>query len=193
MGWFCWRRAYRVSLFSSSFHLIVSYFLFKVSLTLVTSFLFSLYSLLTDALITMPHSHGESYHQRFCGKQEGCRSSRRRSQESERQGLTIGYLYWSSFIQAYKTTWGLHCPGVVRGKLLNKLADLIEKHADEFAALESLDVGKFDCSLIDWFHWHIVPQVRFTRTRDMVMSSVLLRAFDTTPGGQIRFRERPLR
>ncbi|KDR73245.1 hypothetical protein GALMADRAFT_142376 [Galerina marginata CBS 339.88] len=44
--------------------------------------------------------------------------------------------------QAYKTSWGLKCPGAVRGKLLNKLADLLEKHQDEFAALEALDVGK---------------------------------------------------
>src|SRR4051794_35589686 len=29
-----------------------------------------------------------------------------------------------------------------RGRLLNKLADLIESHADELAALESLDNGK---------------------------------------------------
>jgi len=44
--------------------------------------------------------------------------------------------------KAYKTSWGLKCPGSVRGKLLNKLADLMEKNIDEFAALESLDVGK---------------------------------------------------
>ncbi|KIJ92760.1 hypothetical protein K443DRAFT_685075 [Laccaria amethystina LaAM-08-1] len=44
--------------------------------------------------------------------------------------------------KAYKTSWGLKTPGVVRGKLLNKLADLIEENAAEFAALEALDVGK---------------------------------------------------
>ncbi|KIM37663.1 hypothetical protein M413DRAFT_76887 [Hebeloma cylindrosporum] len=44
--------------------------------------------------------------------------------------------------KAYKTTWGLHCPGAQRGRLLNKLADLLEQHLDEFAALEALDVGK---------------------------------------------------
>ena len=43
--------------------------------------------------------------------------------------------------QAYKTSWGLKCPGSVRGKLLSKLADLLEANADEFSALESLDVG----------------------------------------------------
>nr|ALG75775.1 aldehyde dehydrogenase 5 [Tricholoma vaccinum] len=44
--------------------------------------------------------------------------------------------------KAYKTSWGLKCPGSTRGKLLNKLADLIEKNIDEFTALEAMDVGK---------------------------------------------------
>ncbi|KAK7450128.1 hypothetical protein VKT23_013010 [Stygiomarasmius scandens] len=44
--------------------------------------------------------------------------------------------------KAFKTTWGLHMPGSERGKLLVKLADLMEQHKDELAALETLDVGK---------------------------------------------------
>ncbi|KAK0471827.1 aldehyde dehydrogenase domain-containing protein [Armillaria novae-zelandiae] len=44
--------------------------------------------------------------------------------------------------KAYKTSWGLRCPGPQRGKLLSKLADLIEQHADELVALETLNVGK---------------------------------------------------
>ncbi|KXN85885.1 Aldehyde dehydrogenase [Leucoagaricus sp. SymC.cos] len=44
--------------------------------------------------------------------------------------------------KAYKTVWGLKVPGAERGKLLGKLADLVEKHADEMAALEALNVGK---------------------------------------------------
>ncbi|KAJ6587442.1 aldehyde dehydrogenase [Mycena vulgaris] len=44
--------------------------------------------------------------------------------------------------KAYKTTWGLKCPGTERGKLLNRLADLIERDIDEFAALEAINVGK---------------------------------------------------
>ncbi|EKM77497.1 hypothetical protein AGABI1DRAFT_115102 [Agaricus bisporus var. burnettii JB137-S8] len=44
--------------------------------------------------------------------------------------------------KAYKTSWGLKVPGVERGKLLGKLADLVEKHSDELAALEALNVGK---------------------------------------------------
>jgi acyl-CoA reductase-like NAD-dependent aldehyde dehydrogenase len=48
------------------------------------------------------------------------------------------------FNQAFKTSWGLKAPGAFRGKLMNKLADLIERNIDEFAALEALDVGKFE-------------------------------------------------
>ncbi|KAG6917502.1 hypothetical protein DXG01_002366 [Tephrocybe rancida] len=39
--------------------------------------------------------------------------------------------------QAYKTSWGLKVPGTVRGKLLFKLAELLERDKAEFAALES--------------------------------------------------------
>ncbi|KAF9020791.1 aldehyde dehydrogenase [Hymenopellis radicata] len=44
--------------------------------------------------------------------------------------------------QAYKTSWGLKVPGSQRGKLLSKLADLLERDLDQIAALESLNVGK---------------------------------------------------
>lgn len=44
-------------------------------------------------------------------------------------------------LQAYKTSWGLKVPGTERGKLLFKLADLVEKHMDELAALDTLNVG----------------------------------------------------
>ncbi|KAJ7756855.1 aldehyde dehydrogenase [Mycena maculata] len=44
--------------------------------------------------------------------------------------------------KAYKTSWGLKCPGTTRGKLLACLADLVERDADQFAALESINVGK---------------------------------------------------
>jgi acyl-CoA reductase-like NAD-dependent aldehyde dehydrogenase len=36
----------------------------------------------------------------------------------------------------------------MRGKLLSKLADLVEANAEEFAALETLDVGEYE-SLCD--------------------------------------------
>ena len=44
--------------------------------------------------------------------------------------------------KAYDSAWGLKVPGTERGKLLLKLADLIEKHGDELAALEALNNGK---------------------------------------------------
>lgn len=43
--------------------------------------------------------------------------------------------------QAYKNSWGLKAPGSERGRLMYKLADLLEKHRDELGALESLNVG----------------------------------------------------
>ena len=42
---------------------------------------------------------------------------------------------------AMKTTWGFKTSGDLRGRMLNKLADLMEQHADELAALESLNTG----------------------------------------------------
>ncbi|KAI0791842.1 aldehyde dehydrogenase [Abortiporus biennis] len=43
---------------------------------------------------------------------------------------------------AFDTVWGLNAPGAKRCALLNKLANLMEDHFDEFAALEALDNGK---------------------------------------------------
>ncbi|KAJ3569875.1 hypothetical protein NP233_g4768 [Leucocoprinus birnbaumii] len=44
--------------------------------------------------------------------------------------------------KAFRTSWGLKVPGSGRGRILSKLADLIEEHSEELAALEALDVGK---------------------------------------------------
>lgn len=44
--------------------------------------------------------------------------------------------------KAYDTVWGLNTPGFERGKLLIRLAELIEEHLDEIAAIESLDNGQ---------------------------------------------------
>ncbi|KAB5593555.1 Aldehyde dehydrogenase [Ceratobasidium theobromae] len=43
---------------------------------------------------------------------------------------------------AYDTVWGLNVSGVQRGKILIKLAELIERDIDEIAAVEALDNGK---------------------------------------------------
>eukprot|EP01117_Protostelium_nocturnum_P012369 TRINITY_DN455_c0_g1_i1.p1 TRINITY_DN455_c0_g1~~TRINITY_DN455_c0_g1_i1.p1 ORF type:complete len:544 (-),score=180.15 TRINITY_DN455_c0_g1_i1:156-1697(-) len=44
--------------------------------------------------------------------------------------------------KAYKTTWGLNVNGFERARLLNKLADIIDKNQQELAAIEALDNGK---------------------------------------------------
>lgn len=59
--------------------------------------------------------------------------------------------------ETYKKSWGLKVPASERGKLLNTLANLFEKHADELAALEALDVGKY-C------HTQIISSLTETRS-----------------------------
>ncbi|GHJ89961.1 hypothetical protein NliqN6_6363 [Naganishia liquefaciens] len=44
--------------------------------------------------------------------------------------------------KAHQTVWGENVSGQERGKILIKIAELIEEHADELAALETLDNGK---------------------------------------------------
>jgi len=44
--------------------------------------------------------------------------------------------------KAFDTVWGLNTTGTERGKLMMKMAVLIEENLDEIAAVESLDNGK---------------------------------------------------
>ncbi|KWU44739.1 aldehyde dehydrogenase [Rhodotorula sp. JG-1b] len=44
--------------------------------------------------------------------------------------------------RAYNTVWGERCSPRERGRLLMKLADLFEEHADVLASIESMDNGK---------------------------------------------------
>lgn len=44
--------------------------------------------------------------------------------------------------KAFQTTWGKNVTGVERGKLIYKLADLMERDAQELAELETLNNGK---------------------------------------------------
>ncbi|CAO1630968.1 unnamed protein product [Sympodiomycopsis kandeliae] len=44
--------------------------------------------------------------------------------------------------KAYVESWGEKVPGSERGRILQRLADLIEQHNDELAAIETLDNGK---------------------------------------------------
>ena len=43
--------------------------------------------------------------------------------------------------KAFKTSWGLKVPATERGRLLFKLADLMEQHIEQFAALDALSNG----------------------------------------------------
>lgn len=43
--------------------------------------------------------------------------------------------------KAYKTSWGPKVSGYERAQMLRDLADLIEVHNDEIAALEALNCG----------------------------------------------------
>jgi aldehyde dehydrogenase (NAD+) len=43
--------------------------------------------------------------------------------------------------KAFDTTWGSNVSGSARGRLLNKLADLMEARYDELCAVEALDNG----------------------------------------------------
>lgn len=44
--------------------------------------------------------------------------------------------------KAFQTTWGKNVTGFQRSRLIHKLADLIERDAQELAELESLNNGK---------------------------------------------------
>lgn len=44
--------------------------------------------------------------------------------------------------KAFATTWGKNVTGFERSRLLNKLADLIERDAQQLAELECLNNGK---------------------------------------------------
>lgn len=44
--------------------------------------------------------------------------------------------------KAFETTWGKNVNGFERSKLMNKLADLIERDQQELAEIETLNNGK---------------------------------------------------
>lgn len=44
--------------------------------------------------------------------------------------------------KAFKTTWGKNVTGFERSRLLNKLADLMERDIDQLSELETLNNGK---------------------------------------------------
>jgi aldehyde dehydrogenase (NAD+) len=75
--------------------------------------------------------------------------------EGREQDIELAY---QAAATAFETSWGTKVPGSERGKLLLKLADLIEKHADELAHLETLDNGK----TLMWSSAFDIPQAAAT-------------------------------
>ncbi|KAJ3569877.1 hypothetical protein NP233_g4762 [Leucocoprinus birnbaumii] len=65
-----------------------------------------------------------------------------RSKGTLRKPVMRNRLTSDSCTQAFKTSWGFKVPGPQRGRILHKLADLIEQHVDALAALEALNLGK---------------------------------------------------
>lgn len=51
--------------------------------------------------------------------------------------------------RAMSETWGTKCPSYERGRLLSKLADLIELYKDEICAIEGMDTGQPSAVLLD--------------------------------------------
>jgi aldehyde dehydrogenase (NAD+) len=82
---------------------------------------------------------------------------------------------------AFNTTWGLNAPGELRGKLLYKLADLMDRDIDQLSALEALDNGKT-------FTW--------AKTADLKLSIATIRHYagwaDKNTGQVIETDERKL-
>ncbi|KAH8925296.1 NAD-aldehyde dehydrogenase [Atractiella rhizophila] len=64
--------------------------------------------------------------------------------------------------KAFKTSWGRNMPGVERGRLLLRLADLLERDKQELAELESLDGGK---------------PVHVARDQDIISSAACIRYY----------------
>lgn len=64
----------------------------------------------------------------------------------------------------FQSSWGLKAPGYDRGRMLSKLADIIEANADELAALEALDAGQSHSTSLIWqicgHRWRLTDSTR---------------------------------
>lgn len=60
--------------------------------------------------------------------------------------------------KAFKTTWGKNVTGIERARLINKLADLIERDQQELAELESIDNGK-PVRIARYAHIHAIETI----------------------------------
>lgn len=64
--------------------------------------------------------------------------------------------------KAFDTTWGLNTSGPKRGELLWKLAQLMETHKNELAAIEALDNGDFSGSYLKQIRVYYEKQARLS-------------------------------
>ena len=98
-------------------------------------------------------------------------------------------------LQAFKTTWGTKVTAAERAKLMFKLADLVEKNAEELAALEALNAGMFLLSASWALARRCADRVQAEasiKQRD-TMSLTLLPICATTEAGQTSTTDRPSR
>ena len=94
--------------------------------------------------------------------------------------------------KAYKTSWGRRCAAYDRGRLLNKLADIMEQHVDELCALESLDTGSiFSLRRRDTgLHFY---QARISLSSEWVISTPLFVLYASSLAGRTRTQGKQLR
>ena len=92
--------------------------------------------------------------------------------------------------EAFTTRWGLNCPGFERGRMLIKLAELMEECADELAAIESLDNGTCIAPICSNLVHDFGSQERHLAGRRTGISSIQSRLSGTSAVGQTRTRAR---
>lgn len=96
--------------------------------------------------------------------------------------------------ETLKKSWGLKVPGYERGRLLNKLADLLEERIDEFAALESLDAGMSRARLQPKCAAHTSnAQASHSEAPRLWRLALRSKPFVITPVGLIKTMEKPLK
>lgn len=97
--------------------------------------------------------------------------------------------------EAFKTTWGKNVTGFERSRLINKLADLIERDQQELAEIETLNNGKpvkiaryaspslswWTCRLVILYLWHMIGTLT---------SEILSSVFVIMPDGRTKLSAR---
>lgn len=91
--------------------------------------------------------------------------------------------------KAFDTTWGLNANGELRSLLLNKLANLMEEHFDDLAALEALDNGK----TFDWAKsWDVTESIKTFRYYAGWADKIQGNVIETTEGKLVYTRHEPI-